>query len=85
MSMLIRLLRAVHAAIGAVGDDGKPLRYFNDVADAHEFGHARGFLLMRYAEAKQSRRWWQLGRMEALQDANKGSWLPQKTWLVSAG
>lgn len=24
---------------GAVGDDGKSLRYFNDVADAHEFGH----------------------------------------------
>jgi hypothetical protein len=26
----------------AKGDDGQPLVYYNDIADAHEFGHARG-------------------------------------------
>lgn len=37
---------ATHSARehNAVGDDGNPLVYYNDVADAHEFGHGQALL-----------------------------------------
>ncbi|MFY9574865.1 MAG: hypothetical protein WAV20_25975 [Blastocatellia bacterium] len=43
---------------GAVGDDGKPLRYFNDVADAHEFGHAY-FYVKNLSRFENAVGWWQ--------------------------
>ena len=43
---------------GAVGDDGKPLRYFNDVADAHESGHAY-FYIKNLTRFENAVGWWQ--------------------------
>lgn len=49
---------------GAVGDDGRPLTYTNDIADAHEFGHAYFYIrnLTRFENASS---WWQFWRREA--------------------
>jgi RHS repeat-associated protein len=47
----------------AVGDDGRPLTYTNDVADAHEFGHAY-FYIKNLARFENASSWWQIWRRE---------------------
>ncbi|MEK6409751.1 MAG: RHS repeat-associated core domain-containing protein [Acidobacteriota bacterium] len=68
---------------GAVGDNGKPLRYFNDVADAHEFGHAY-FYVKNLTRFENAVGWWQFWKrgdtIGGLIEQSKGTSVDVENW-----
>jgi RHS repeat-associated protein len=61
------------AHAGVKGDNGNPLVYFNDIVDAHEFGHVYAAIKTGLYGQFAATRWWQIGRNEALRDAGNRS------------